>query len=101
MLDDDELFPDEKSEAEQRLAPSVDIPDETDADPVLQRKFWWLVVVFNVALGAASVGAMLAGFRGNWDLGGSLLAAGLILFAYGFLRYRTYTSEDAVSSRKE
>ena len=43
MLDD--LFGNEESEAERELAPSVDIPDESDADPQLQRQFWLLVVV--------------------------------------------------------
>lgn len=93
MLDD--LFPNEESEAERELAPTVDVPDESDADPQLQRRFWLLVLVFNVALLAASVGAMLAAFRGQYDTGGSLLAAGAILAAYGSYKYRVYANADA------
>ena len=88
----DELAPDEKSDAERELAPSVDVPDESDANPTLQRKFWLLVLVFNVALMAVSVGAMLAVFRGQYDTGTSLVAAGLVLSAYGFYKYRRYTN---------
>ncbi|WP_232701144.1 DUF7322 domain-containing protein [Halobacterium wangiae] len=92
MLDD--LFGNEESEAERELAPSVDVPDESDADPRLQRQFWLLVLVFNVALMAGSVGAMLAVFRNQWDTGGSLLAAGVILGLYGYYKYRVYTREE-------
>lgn len=94
MLDDEEPFPDEKSNAERELAPSVDVPEESDASPELRRKFWWLVLVFNVALGALAVGAMLVAFRGQLDTGGSLLAAGTILAAYGYYKYRDYTRAD-------
>lgn len=90
----DELVSDEQSDAERELAPSVDVPEESDADPHLQRQFWVLVLVFNVALMAASVGAMLAVFRGQWDTGGSLVAAGAILTGYGYYKYRAYTAAD-------
>ena len=90
----DELLGDEKSDAERELAPSVDTPDESDADPELQRKFWLLVLVFNVAVMALSVGAMLAVFRGQWDTGGSLVVAGSILAAYGYYKYRVYTRDE-------
>lgn len=93
MLDD--LVPDEQSDSERELAPSVDVPDESDADPRLQRQFWLLVLVFNVALMALSVGAMLAVFRGQWDTGGSLVGAGTVLTAYGFYKYRVYSRADA------
>ncbi|MFC3478626.1 DUF7322 domain-containing protein [Halobacterium litoreum] len=91
---DDVPFADEESEAEQELAPSIDVPDESDASPELQRKFWWLVLVFNFALGAASIGAMLAGFEGDLQTGGSLFAAGVVLFVYGYYKYRVYTRDD-------
>jgi hypothetical protein len=94
VLDDDELLPDEESDAERELAPSVDVPDASDADPALRRRFWLLVVVFDVALLAVSVGAMLVAFRGDLDTGGSLAGAGVVLFAYGYYRYRDVTSED-------
>lgn len=91
---DDVPFADEETDAEQELAPSVDIPDESAASTELKRKFWSLVLVFNVALGALSVGAMFVGFEGDWQLGGSLLAAGAILSLYGFYKYRVYTRKD-------
>jgi hypothetical protein len=111
VLDDDDPLPNEQSEAEQRLAenvdveipgveaPEVEIPDESDASPELRRQFWWLVFVFNGALAGVSVGAMLVAFRGSWDLGGSMLAAGVVLFVYGYVRYRGYTRDG--ESRKD
>ncbi|MDH5020683.1 DUF7322 domain-containing protein [Halobacterium rubrum] len=91
---DDLPFADEESETEQELAPSVDIPDASAASTELQRKFWTLVLVFNAAILSLSIGAMLVGFQGDWDAGGSLLAAGIVLSVYGGFRYRTYTRKD-------
>lgn len=91
---DDVPFADEESEAEQELAPSVDIPDSSAASTELKRKFWSLVLVFNAALLAVSVGVMLIGFQGDVDAGGSLLAAGFILAIYGFYKYRVYSRKD-------
>ena len=91
---DETLFGDEKSEAEQELAPSVDIPDSADADPQLQRQFWLLVLVFNVALLAFSVGLMLVVFRGRWGDGMTGVTAGVVLFLYGYYRYRTVTRDE-------
>jgi hypothetical protein len=91
---DDVPFADEESEAEQELAPSVDIPDGSAASTELKRQFWSLVLVFNAALLALSVGGMIVVFQGNWDTGGSLIAAGGVLSVYGLYRYRTYTRKD-------
>ena len=97
-MDDDPieetLFGDEKSDAERELAPSVDVPDGSDADPQLQRQFWLLVLVFNVALLAFSVGLMLVVFRGRMDDGLTGVAAGVVLFVYGYYRYRQVTRKD-------
>ena len=97
-MDDDPieetLFGNEESEAERELAPSVDVPDSSNADPKLQRQFWLLVLVFNAALLAFSVGLMLAVFRGRWNDGIAGVAAGIILFLYGYHRYRGVTRED-------
>jgi len=43
---------------------------------------------------AGSVGAMLAVFRSQWDTGGSLVAASVILTAYGYYKYRAYAGEE-------
>jgi hypothetical protein len=69
-----------------------DLPVGEDAEvpTALQRAFWGLVAVFNVALFAIAVGALLIGFRGQWELGGSVLAAGLVLLGYGLYKYRRY-----------
>jgi predicted cobalt transporter CbtA len=97
-VDDDPLeetlFGDEKSEAEQELTPSVDIPDSSDADPRLQRQFWLLVLVFNAALLAFSVGLLLVVFHGRWDDGTTAVVVGIVLFVYGYYRYRTVTQDD-------
>lgn len=97
-MDDDPieetLFGDEKSEAEQELAPSVDIPDSSNADPRLQRQFWVLVLVFNAALLSFSVGLLLVIFRGRWDDGSTAVVAGIVLFVYGYYRYRTVAQDD-------
>ena len=91
---DDVPFADEESEAEQELAPSIDVPDESAASTELQRKFWSLVLVFNAALLAISVGVMFVGFEGDLQAGGSLIAAGAILSVYGFYKYRVYSRKD-------
>jgi hypothetical protein len=63
-------------------------PDPEEADPTLRRQFWRLVAVFNVALLALAVGAMVVVFRGRWTPGVQLVAAGLVVFVYGYYRYR-------------
>ena len=83
---------------EAELAPSVRIPEapspgstaDIDAPADLQRKFWILVLAFNAALLAGSLGALYVIFRGDWYLGGRLLAAGGICFLYGLYRLRTW-----------
>ena len=66
----------------------VDIPDASDAPPKLRAAFWWIVAVFNAAILAISVGAMLVGFRGRWGLGGALIVVGALAFAVGVHRVR-------------
>ncbi|MFD1644845.1 DUF7322 domain-containing protein [Haloarchaeobius litoreus] len=83
---------------EAELTPSVRIPEapspsstaDIDAPADLQRKFWVLVLAFNAALLAGSLGALYVIFRNDWYLGGRLLAAGLVCFAYGAYRLRTW-----------
>jgi len=66
------------------------IPDDRAVPSGLQRAFWGLVAVFNVALFAIAVGAMLVGFRGQWDFGGTVLITGVVLFGYGVYKYRRF-----------
>jgi hypothetical protein len=70
------------------------IPDDADVPVALHRAFWSLVAVFNVALFAVAVGTLLVAFRGRWDLGGSILVAGVVLLAYGVHQYRRYKAAD-------
>lgn len=77
--------------------PTVDADGESKRDIVgadvpehLTQTFWFLVAVFNVAVFALAFGVMLIAFEGNWSLGGQITAAGAILFAYGYYRYRKY-----------
>ncbi|MFC4407082.1 DUF7322 domain-containing protein [Haloarchaeobius iranensis] len=83
---------------EAELTPSVQIPEapspsspaDVDAPAELQRKFWVLVLAFNGALLAGSLGGLYVVFRNDWYLGGRLLAAGLVCFLYGAYRLRTW-----------
>ncbi|MFB6299038.1 MAG: hypothetical protein ABEH65_02120 [Halobacteriales archaeon] len=68
--------------------PGPSVPSESDAPTALKWKFWQLVVVFNVALLASSIGVMLIGFRGRFRTGGASLLGGLVLFGIGWYRYR-------------
>jgi hypothetical protein len=68
--------------------PEIPDPSENDVDPELSRRFWALVLVFNVALLALSLGAMFVVFEGNYELGGQLLLGGLAAFGFGLYRYR-------------
>lgn len=73
------------------LGPEIpEAPDltEVEASSEVRYRFWALVMVFNVALLAASVGVMFVAFQGEWELGGQLTLAGLALFAFGYYRYR-------------
>jgi len=94
----DGSWPDEPDEFDPTaLGPNVEIPQapdmtETDAtvDPAVERLFWKLVVTFNIAVFAVSVGPMLIVFRGQWQDGGIVFAIGALTFAYGVVTYRRY-----------
>ncbi len=95
--------PDE-SEAES-IGPDIpEAPDPTDSDVEIDGdllvSFWRLVVIFNIALLATSLGLMFAFLEGDLMLGGQLTLAGLAVFAYGAFLYRRAKStvvEDAKS----
>jgi len=52
---------------------AVDVPDESEAPAEVRVAFWSLVVLFNLAILAVAVGAMLVGFQGRVTIGGGLL----------------------------
>lgn len=80
------------------LKPGSAVPDDdTDEDDgsggadfsdPLQRRFVYLVVVFNVALLVAAIGLLLVAFDGDVTLGGPLAVLGLAGLAYGLYDYR-------------
>lgn len=72
--------------------PSVEIPtpgaSETDVPGELLAGFWSTVLVFNVALLATSVGALLLVFRGPERLAAGALIVGALATAHGYWKYR-------------
>ncbi|MDG5775695.1 hypothetical protein VB773_16710 [Haloarculaceae archaeon H-GB2-1] len=94
----DDPWPDEPDEFDPESAgPQVDIPSVPDpsesegsANPEVQQLFWKLVLTFNVALFALSLGPMLVAFRGQLQLGGSVFAIGAVTFVYGVAKYRQF-----------
>ena len=63
--------------------PSVPEFSADDADPELRRRFWSLVLLFNVALFGMSLGLMLVGFEGRLKVGGAIFLVGLVAFLRG------------------
>lgn len=92
-----DLRPDDPSEGLGPEIPSVGTStnedamglDDSDVDPDLKKQFWSLVLIFNVALFAASLGLMLVGFEGRWRVGGALFAVGAVAFLRGWYRYKS------------
>lgn len=89
------LVPDDPAEGLVPEAPRVRDTSKNDADPELQKQFWSLVLLFNVALFATSLGVMLVGFQGRWTVGGTIFAVGAVAFARGWLRYKKVTGESS------
>lgn len=84
------MLPDEQSDAERELAPD---PPATEPPAELRKQFWILVVVFNVALIATSLGLLFAGLDDRAVLGASLVFLGLGTFYFGIQRYRRVKDE--------
>jgi hypothetical protein len=81
--------------------PEAPAPPEGAANSEVTSLFWKLVVVFNIALLALSVGPMLAYFEGRVDLGIRITLVGAIAFAYGVFRYRRFVNErDSVTDEE-
>jgi len=83
----------EKSEYEpsefdpESLGPDVPSASDGDYSGDATGLFVRLVIVFNVALLALSLGPMLAYFEGQVDLGVRIFLVGVIAFGYGTFRY--------------
>lgn len=67
----------------------LDSPTDVDVPAGLRTTFWTQVLLVKVGLLAAALGAMLAGFRGDWR-GVVLVVGGLVLVARAFQRARDY-----------
>jgi hypothetical protein len=85
------LGPDDPSEGLGPDVPQVPQLSDEDAPSELKKRFWSLVLVFNVALFGMSLGAMLIGFEGRWRVGGAIFAVGAFAFVRGWLGYRKVT----------
>ena len=81
--------------------PEVDVPEVevptpdtatggADVDTETAAVFWRLVLVFDIALLALSLGPMFVYFRGELVRGAMLLSFGALAFGYGVLRYREF-----------
>ncbi|UPV73367.1 hypothetical protein M0R89_12520 [Halorussus limi] len=88
-----DLLPDDPAENLGPDPPRVPDTSSNDADPEVKRKFWSLVIVFNVALFGMSLGLMLAGFEGRWRVGGAMFAVGAFAFLRGWHGYRNVRDE--------
>ncbi|MFB6121321.1 MAG: hypothetical protein ABEJ68_09420 [Halobacteriaceae archaeon] len=62
----------------------------TDVPKTTLRAFLAIVVLSQVGLFAVSLGVMLAGFRGQVNLGGALVAAGAVALTVAVVAYRRY-----------
>lgn len=69
------------------LGPDIPEPPKGDGYSDTTALFWQLVIVFNIALLALSLGPMFAYFQGRVQFGLRIFAVGVILFAYGMYRY--------------
>jgi hypothetical protein len=88
-----DLLPDDPAEnlGSEDLAPDPPtVPDTStnEADTELKKRFWSLVLVFNVALFGMSLGLMIVGFRERWKVGGVIFAVGAFAFLRGWRGYR-------------
>ena len=73
--------------------PEAPSPPDGEGYSDVQSLFWKLVVVFNVALLALSLGPMFAYFEGRVEFGLRIFLVGVVLFAYGTFRYVQFRRE--------
>jgi uncharacterized membrane protein YjjP (DUF1212 family) len=105
---DDEQWPDEPEQFDpDSIGPET--PDATDIDAEtlesvpegLFRAFVGSAIMLNVALFGLSLGAMLIYFRGDWQVGGAALAAGVaggVFTARYYWQYRRGDFEEGTES---
>ena len=109
--DDADIVPDDPAEKFPEPSPEAVLPDpenelpnipeaptpslsESDAPAELRRGFWATVLIFNVALLALSVGALLVIFNFERTLGAGLFIVGVFSFVRGYLKYQSLKERD-------
>lgn len=84
-------------DSESTLPPEIpkapEPPPATEAPEELQKMFWSVVVLLNLAILAASLGVMYVVFRGRFQLGGGLVLVGLLGGLHAYRIYRRYEYE--------
>lgn len=94
--EDDDPSPGEPEEFDPHsLGPQIDIPtapDLSDADVSgeVSQTFWATVIMVKIGLLATSLGLMLIGFRGQYRLGGTVFAIGVLALLFAYRHYRNY-----------
>ena len=88
-----DLLPEDPAEKLNVKIPQVRDTSQNEVDPELNKQFWSLVLLFNVALFATSLGLMLVGFEGRWQFGGALFLVGVVAFLRGWRGYKKTTAE--------
>ncbi|GAA0660366.1 hypothetical protein ACFQDG_15720 [Natronoarchaeum mannanilyticum] len=98
----DEVAPEEELDfdvvdSESTLPPEIpqapEPPPASEASEELQKMFWSVVVLLNLAILAASLGVMYIIFRGRLQLGGGLILVGLLGGLHAYRIYRRYEYE--------
>ncbi|MGM0591998.1 MAG: DUF7322 domain-containing protein [Halobacteriota archaeon] len=56
--------------------------------------FWGAVISANIAVAGLGIGPMLIFFRGDWDLGLGLVAAGALSLLFTYRRYRAFMTRN-------
>ncbi|MFB6078302.1 MAG: hypothetical protein ABEJ80_04925 [Halarchaeum sp.] len=84
----------------QTAVPGYDEDDAPDVDSALQRRFWYLVAVFNLAVLGAALGPLLLYFEGLLYIGGGLTVLGVAGLAYGYATYRRVQRELAAEEEE-
>lgn len=98
--------------------PTVEVPDPTAVEPDadaeaeaepetvdvprgLWASFWYLVVVFNLAVLGLGVGLLLLTLGDDPELAARLLFTGAVIGLYGYYKYRTNPYRDGVDAETD
>jgi len=84
-------------DSESTLGPEIpqapEPPPASEASEELQKMFWSVVVLLNIAILAASLGVMYVVFRGRLQFGGGLVLIGLLGGLHAYRIYRRWEYE--------